>query len=81
MPCYQRAITADARLPIFAVALVTLFAGLFFISAKLLKGVELPDYLLPVGLVIMTADLGWRFVKWLRARPPRSVGEMKSDGS
>ena len=73
--------TLDARQSLTAVVSVTLFIGLLLVSRKLLKGIDIPDWVLPVGAILMTIDLGWRFVQWLRARRPQSVGELKRDGS
>jgi protein-S-isoprenylcysteine O-methyltransferase Ste14 len=71
----------DASQSLTAVTLVTLFIGLFLVALKLLKGIEIPDWVLPVGLILLTIDFGWRFVQWLRARRRQPVGELDSDGS
>lgn len=73
--------TLDARQSLTVVASVTLFIGLFLASLKLFKGIDIPDWVLPAGLILMTIDFGWKLLQWLRARRPPPIGERKSDGS
>lgn len=60
--------TKDARRSLIALGSVTLFIGLFVVSLSLLKGIEIPNWVLPLGLVLMTVDFGWRFFRWARAK-------------
>ncbi|RVU01155.1 hypothetical protein EOE18_18230 [Novosphingobium umbonatum] len=65
--------TKDARQSLIALGSVTLFIGLFVVSLSLLKGIEIPNWVLPLGLVLMTVDFGWRIFRW--ARPKRAPSE------
>lgn len=56
--------TQDARQSLIALGSVTLFIGLFVVSLSLLRGVNIPNWVLPLGLVLTTIDLGWRFLRW-----------------
>jgi protein-S-isoprenylcysteine O-methyltransferase Ste14 len=60
--------TQDARQSLIALGSVTLFFGLFVVSLSLLKGINIPDWVLPLGLVLMAIDFGWRFSRWRRAK-------------
>ncbi|WP_157218685.1 hypothetical protein [Flavisphingomonas formosensis] len=65
--------TKDARQSLIALCSVTLLIGLSVVSVSLLKGIDIPDWVLPLGLVLMTIDFGWRFILWIRAK--RSASE------
>ncbi len=60
--------TQDARQSLIALGSVTLFIGLFVVSLNLLKGVNTPNWILSLSLVLMTVDFGWRFWRWKRAK-------------
>lgn len=64
--------TKDARQSLIALGSVTLFIGFFVVSLSLLKGVDIPNWVLPLGLVLMTIDFGRRFFQWARAKRARS---------
>lgn len=73
--------TLDARQSLTAFASVTLFMGLFLVLLKLIRGIDIPEWMLPAGLILMTIDFAWRFVQWLRERlsPPASEGRNDSN--
>lgn len=60
--------TQDARQSLIALGSVTLFIGLFVVSLSLLEGVNIPNWILPLGLVMVTVDFGWRLWLWKRAK-------------
>jgi hypothetical protein len=60
--------TQDARQSLIALGSVTLFIGLSVVGLSLLRGVNIPSWVLPLGLVLMAIDFGWRFLRWNRAK-------------
>ncbi len=45
-----------------------LIIGLLVASSLLLPDFDIPDWWLPLAIVLMSIDLGLRFVWWLRAK-------------
>ncbi len=60
--------TQDARQSLIALGSVTLFIGLFVVSLGLLRGVSIPNWVMLLGLMLMTIDFGWRILRWNRAK-------------
>jgi hypothetical protein len=60
--------TQDARQSLIALGSVTLFVGLFAANLSIFKVVEIPDWILPLCLALMTIDFAWRFGKWIYAK-------------
>jgi hypothetical protein len=60
--------TQDARQSLIALGSVTLLAGLCMASLRLVKGGDIPEWVQPVGLGLMTINFAWDFGRWLRAK-------------
>lgn len=60
--------TEDARQSLIALGSVTLFIGFFVASLSLLKNIDIPSWVLPLGWMLMTINFGWRFFRWARAK-------------
>lgn len=60
--------TKDARQSLIALGSVTLFIGFFVVSHSLLKDIDIPNWVTPLGLVLMTINFGLRFFRWARAK-------------
>lgn len=54
-----------------------LIIGLFVASSLLLPDFDIPDWWLPLAIVLMSIDLGLRFVRWLRAK----LGKFRDDAA
>lgn len=68
LPCYPADMTKDARRSLIALGSMTLFVGLLVASLSLLKGIDIPNWILPLGWVLMTIEFDWRFFRWTRAK-------------
>ena len=66
--CYPAGMTKDARQSLIAFGSVTMFIGFFVASLSLFKDIDIPNWVLPLGLVLMTIDFGWRFFRWAGAK-------------
>lgn len=60
--------TEDARQSLIALGSVTLFIGFFVASLSVLKNIDTTSWVLPLGLMLMTINFGWRFFRWARAK-------------
>jgi protein-S-isoprenylcysteine O-methyltransferase Ste14 len=60
--------TQDARQSLIALGSVVVWVGFAVMFLRLSKGSDIPDWVLPLGLLLMTIDLVWRAVRWLRSR-------------
>jgi len=64
--------TRDARQSLIALGTVTLIVGLFIAGLRLSEGVDIPDWVLAAGLLLLMFDFAWRFVRWCRSRQEAS---------
>jgi hypothetical protein len=62
----------DAKQSLIAAGSVILLFTIFWMTLPLLDGVYLPNWVLPLALIVMTIDFGWRLVRWLRAKRGQS---------
>jgi hypothetical protein len=60
--------TQDARQSLVAFGSVFLCVVFAVVSLRLTRGFDIPDWVLPLGLLLMTINLGWQGVQWLRSR-------------
>lgn len=60
--------TQDARQSLTALGSVLGFIGLFVALLHFGKGIDIPGWVTPLGLGLMTIDAGWGLLRWARAR-------------
>ena len=60
----------DAKQSLIAAGSVLLLFGFFWLGLTLLDGVYVPNWVLRLGLILVTISFGWRLVGWLRTRQP-----------
>jgi dipeptide/tripeptide permease len=60
--------TQDVRQSLTALGSVLAFIGLFAALLHFGKGIDIPEWVVPLGLGLMTIDVGWSLLRWARAR-------------
>lgn len=60
--------TQDVRQSLIALGSVLAFMGLFAALLHFGKGIDGPEWVAPLGLGLMIIDVGWSFLRWVRAR-------------
>jgi hypothetical protein len=60
--------TQDARQSLITLGSVVVWVGVMVVILWFSKGIDIPDWVLPLGLLLMTIDLVWRAVRWQRSR-------------
>jgi hypothetical protein len=66
--CYRALMTQEARQSLIAFGSIVVWVGGMVVILWFSAGIDIPDWVLPLGLLMMTIDLVWRAVRWQRSR-------------